>query len=147
MPMCGSPSHREVTRWESSDPLYRFLLGVPLSCLQAVQITFIISRNRTLFLSLEWTKDGQSQVNWINPILPKSMYGHVPSYFELLERKMFTHDVLEWAPCLTCPPKFHVHYYRVGLLDPLTWLHLGPSSLSFSYNQVGWTWTSHYSQK
>lgn len=69
------------------------------------------------------------------------------AYFELLEREIFTHDALEWAPRLTHPPKFHIHCCSAGPLDPLTWLHLGPSSLSSSHKQVDWAWTSQYSQK
>ena len=49
--------------------------------LQTVWMAYIVSGNRTPFLSLEWTKGGQSQAIQINPVLPNSIYGRVPHLF------------------------------------------------------------------
>ena len=47
---------------------------------------------------------------------------------------------------LPCPPGFDTNRCRVSQLDALTWLHLGPSCLSFSYNQLDCIWASLVAQ-
>lgn len=98
------------------DSILGISLGSPSDSLDGLHYI----REQNLFAVLNGLKVVHLRSFGLIPSCQRVYMGMYHGNFELLERKMFTHDVLEWAPRLTCPLRFHIHWSRIGPLDPLT---------------------------